>query len=287
VISKATVIAAVAASIVFMGAVAAVVFSPADDSSSLGVARADGAEPSQPDATGRDEDKPRAEAQPPAAQAPAPGTATEDQATFQLNPPPGAYPVLAVRRGAKVEIYSEPGGGKIVDVAGKRTAFGSPTVFGVIREQEGWAGVSTPAVPNGQVGWVRIDPAVVKPAATRSAIVVNVTERVAELREDGEAVLTFPVSVGAPGSDTPLGRYAVTDTFRGGLIPDYGCCALAISATQPRLPSGWLGGNRIAIHATDGPLGQAISHGCVRADDEAVSELVSRVPLGAPVFVRS
>ena len=47
------------------------------------------------------------------------------------------------------------------------------------------------------------------------------------------------------------GRFAVTDTFRGELNEAaYGCCALALSATQPSLPSGWFGGNRIAIHGT-------------------------------------
>jgi lipoprotein-anchoring transpeptidase ErfK/SrfK len=101
-------------------------------------------------------------------------------------------------------------------------------------------------------------------------------------------VRSFAVTIGAPGVETPTGRFAVTDSFRGELDPAaYGCCALALSATQPHLPSGWLGGNRIAIHGTSGPLGVAASHGCVRAADEDVSALVARVPLGTPVFIRS
>ncbi len=43
----------------------------------------------------------------------------------------------------------------------------------------------------------------------------------------------------------------------------------------------------IAIHGTYGPLGVAASHGCVRAADATVSELMKRVPLGAPVFIRA
>ena len=62
---------------------------------------------------------------------------------------------------------------------------------------------------------------------------------------------------------------------------------MALSATQPNLPSGWLGGRRIAIHGTAGPLGIAASLGCVRAADADVSELIGRVPLGTPVFIRS
>ena len=88
-----------------------------------------------------------------------------------------------------------------------------------------------------------------------------------------------------PASPTPIGRFAITDTFRGNLNPAYGCCALATSATQSDLPSGWLGGDRIAIHGTTGPLGAALSHGCIRASNAAVSALVRRVGLGTPVVI--
>ena len=97
---------------------------------------------------------------------------------------------------------------------------------------------------------------------------------------------SFTVTVGAPGTSTPTGRFAVTDTFRGNLNPAYGCCAVATTARQLNLPSGWLGGDRIAIHGTSGPLGVAASNGCVRAADEDVSALVDRVQLGSPVIIR-
>ncbi len=116
---------------------------------------------------------------------------------------------------------------------------------------------------------------------------VDVSERRAQLLEAGEVAREFSVTVGMPGADTPTGRFTVTDTFRGDLNPAYGCCAVAVTATQPNLPSGWLGGRRIAIHGTSGPLGVAASHGCVRAPDREVSELVKRVPLGSPVFIRA
>ena len=68
--------------------------------------------------------------------------------------------------------------------------------------------------------------------------------------------------------------------FRGDLNPAYGCCAVALTATQPNLPADWPGGNRIAIHGTDAPLGEAASHGCIRSADEDVSRLVDTVPPG-------
>jgi hypothetical protein len=208
-------------------------------------------------------------------------------ATLALERPADAYPLVRVRRGERVEVRTEPGGGKLVELAGRRTEFHSPTVFGVIRESGRWAGVTTPDLPNNQLGWIKLDGRRLKAAWTRVSIEVDLSQRRAELRESGKPVRSFAVTIGMPGADTPTGRFAVTDTLRGGLNAAYGCCAVALSATQPNLPSGWLGGSRIAIHGTSGPLGVAASHGCVRAADVDVSELVDRVPLGAPVFIRA
>jgi lipoprotein-anchoring transpeptidase ErfK/SrfK len=208
--------------------------------------------------------------------------------TIRLNVPRNAYPLIWVRRGASVDVRTEPGGGTVAKRVGRRTDFGSPTVFGAVKEVNGWAGVTTPDLPNGQLGWVKLDPRRLKAGWTKLSVVVDLSDRRAALRVDGKAVRSFPVTIGAPGVDTPTGRFAVTDTFRGDLDPAaYGCCAVALSATQPHLPSGWLGGNRIAIHGTSGPLGVAASHGCVRAADADVSMLVDRLPLGSPVFIHS
>jgi L,D-transpeptidase catalytic domain len=218
----------------------------------------------------------------PTATAPAPARPS----TLALDGRAGAAPIVWVRPGERVTVRTAPGG-EVVTRAGPQTEFGSPTVFGVVRERDGWAGVATPALPNDQLGWIRLDPDELEAGSTRVSVEVDLSERRAELRDRGRVVRRFAVTVGAPGTETPTGRFAVTDTFRGDLNPAYGCCALALSATQPSLPSGWLGGRRIAIHGTSGPLGIAASHGCVRAADAEVSRLVSRVPLGAPVFIRA
>jgi lipoprotein-anchoring transpeptidase ErfK/SrfK len=214
------------------------------------------------------------------------GSALESRRTLALDHPADAYPIVSVRRGARVTLRTEPEG-EVVTRARRRTEFGSPTTFGVIRERDGWAAVTTAALPNDRLGWIKLDPAELRAGWTRVSIAVDLSARRAELRERGRAVRRFAITVGAPGTETPTGRFAVTDTFRGDLDPAYGCCALALSATQPRLPSGWLGGRRIAIHGTSGPLGIAASHGCLRAADADVSTLVGTVPLGAPVFIHS
>jgi len=204
-----------------------------------------------------------------------------------LESPQGTTPVIWVRPRRSVAIRAEPGG-EIVEVVGRETEFGSPTVLSVVEVRGRWAGVSTPAVPNDRLGWVRLDARSLRSGWSEQTLVVDLSERRAVLRERGDELRSFTVTIGGPGSETPTGRYAVTDTFRGGLNPVYGCCAVALSAVQPNVPSGWLGGNRIAIHGngTGGPLGVAASNGCLRAADADVDALVDTIGLGAPVFIR-
>lgn len=212
----------------------------------------------------------------------------EAERRLALDHPSDGYPVIWVRNGHEVEIRTEPGGGEVVARAGARTEFESPTVFGVIEQRGDWAGITTAKLPNNQLGWIKLDRKRLKAGWTRVSLTIDLSERRAQLKAADEVVKSFVVTVGAPGIETPTGRFAVTDTFRGDLNSSaYGCCALALSANQPKLPSGWLGGNRIAIHGTSGPLGVAASHGCVRAADSDVDELVDRVALGTPVFIQA
>jgi hypothetical protein len=194
-------------------------------------------------------------------------------------------PIVWLRRGAKIPIRSAPRG-KLVKRVGWRTPFDSRTVLSVFRRVGQWAAVPTPLLPTGQLGWVKLDPSKLRAGWTPYAVEVDLSMRVAQLRRGDRVLRSFAVTVGAPGSSTPTGRFAVTDTFQGNLNPAYGCCAVATTARQSDLPSGWFGGDRIAIHGTYGPLGVAASHGCVRAANENVGALVKRVQLGSPVIIR-
>jgi lipoprotein-anchoring transpeptidase ErfK/SrfK len=159
-------------------------------------------------------------------------------------------------------------------------------VLAAFARHGGWAGVPTPLLPDGRLGWVKLDPSRLRAGWTRYSIEVDLSSRAARLRLGGRVLRSFAVTVGSPASPTPTGHFAITDTFRGRLNPAYGCCALATTATQPSLPSGWLGGSRIAIHGTTGPLGEAVSRGCIRAASGEVSALVNHVGLGTPIVIR-
>jgi len=199
-----------------------------------------------------------------------------------------AAEIVRVRAGHTVTLRARPSGPAVTEVA-QATEFGSPQTLGVVRRQGRWLGVTTAALPNGSLGWVdRRDPGLAI-ERTRWSIHADVSSRKIFLRRDGRTVRWLDVAVGRPEAPTPTGRFAVTDKLSGGRFgPYYGCCVLAISATQPNTPPGWTGGNRMAIHGTSDPssIGAAASAGCLRAADGDLQVLMDRVPLGTPVVIR-
>jgi lipoprotein-anchoring transpeptidase ErfK/SrfK len=196
--------------------------------------------------------------------------------------------IVRVRPGHEVALRTRPGGPTAVALA-DATEFGSVQTLGVVRRQGRWLGVTSARLPNGNLGWVDgRDPGLAL-ERTRWSILADVSSRRILLRRDGRTVRRLDVAVGRPEAPTPTGRFAVTDKLSGGRFgPYYGCCVLAISATQPNTPPGWTGGNRMAIHGTSDPssIGAAASAGCLRAADGDLQVLMDRVPLGTPVAIR-
>jgi hypothetical protein len=195
-----------------------------------------------------------------------------------------AFVIARLRAGARLELSGSPGGDAI-ETLGPRTEFGSSVVLSVVRRVNGWLGVSSPDLPNGRLGWIREDPRRVDLYWTKYSLHVDLSDLSLSLRYGDGTVARFLVTVGAPGSETPVGRYGVTDALSFDESPAYGCCALALSGRQTQLPEDWIGGDRLAIHGTPGPVGAAESHGCIRATDATMREIFRRVPLGTPVFI--
>ena len=196
------------------------------------------------------------------------------------------FTIASIREGERVELRDGPDGA-LIEKLGDRTEFGSRRSFWVARAKGEWLGVPVAELPNGELGWIHLDITRLELFETRYSVVADVSERRLELRYGRKVLEDVPVTVGAPGSPTPTGAYAVTDGLAGeGLGPYYGCCVLALSGHQPNLPPDWLGGDRIAIHGTPGALGLAASLGCLRASNLDMVGLFARVPLGAPVFIR-
>ncbi len=196
-----------------------------------------------------------------------------------------AFQIAHLHEGARVDLESAPNG-PVVAQLGDKTEFGSPVSLSVVETKPGWLGVTAPELANGQVGWIARDPREVDVYWTRYSLHADLAGRSLELLYGNQLVRRFEVTVGGPGTETPPGRYGVTDGVSFDESPYYGCCALALSGHQmAALPAGWIGGNRLAIHGTPGTVGGAESLGCIRATDETMRFLFHRIPLGTPVFI--
>lgn len=205
-------------------------------------------------------------------------------------PDGGGHLIAKVRAGEVVSVRDRPGGRESAR-HGDRTGFGSRTALAVLELRRGgrWLGVATPELPEGRIGWVRADPEKLAFARTPRSLRVDLSERTLELREGRRVLRRVRVGIGRSSTPTPTGRFGVTDRLAGADFgPYYGCCIIAFSATQPNLPGGWRGGNRIAVHGTTSrsTIGAASSSGCLRAADEDLRRLMLEVPLGAPVTIR-
>ena len=128
------------------------------------------------------------------------------------------------------------------------------------------------------------------------------------LLEDGVVLGQFPVAIGRPGWETPLGSFAVLEkipnpTWQHPQRP----LQIGAGPSNP-LGSRWIGFWRdcslrkswdgkqplakpscaaIGFHGTPqrGSVGRAVSHGCVRLYEEDVRRLYELVDLGTPVTV--
>jgi hypothetical protein len=191
---------------------------------------------------------------------------------------------LVVDWKARVPIRRAPGS-RALAVATWKTPFGSVRRLQVLGRRGNWFAVESDVLPNGVVGWVP-STAAVRLRTVRYAVEADLSARLLTLREDGRVVFRRRVSIGRPGSPTPTGRFHVTDQVSGrkwGL----GCCIVVLSGSQPRLPAGWTGGDRLAIHGRPSSaeaIGAPASAGCLHATEPTLRAL-ARLPLGTPVVI--
>jgi lipoprotein-anchoring transpeptidase ErfK/SrfK len=214
-------------------------------------------------------------------------TAAEMRATAAA---PNGSVVAHVKRGRVVAVRSGPNG-RVLTSLSSRTEFGSQQVLSVVRERRRrWLGVTMPQLPNGRLGWIDARSHALRYSRAPVTLEIDLSRRQLLVRRSGQVVRRLRVSIGRAGSPTPTGRFAVTDKLPGARYSSvYGCCILALSGTQPNLPPGWTGGNRLAVHGTPDQrsVGGRASAGCLHARDRDLRHLMKTVPLGAPVRIHA
>ena len=216
--------------------------------------------------------------------------ATPRAGVFQLGNAP-AYVALAVK---DVTVRSRPGGkGDVVAVFPHELPWGSPTPFLISEARrtaagETWLKVLLPRRPNGSSGWVGRDQVRIKPVSHE--VVVDLSSRTASLLRGRRKIRSFRVGVGTAGTPTPTGRFYVTVKLRPPQISAsaYGAWALGLSGYSEVHQTFGTGDGQIALHGTYKPwlLGRPVSNGCVRMDNETITLLADKLPLGTPVTIQ-
>jgi lipoprotein-anchoring transpeptidase ErfK/SrfK len=191
-----------------------------------------------------------------------------------------------VPAGSMVALRARPGR-RVVARIGARTEFGSPQTLAVALREGAWLAVRSPALGNDEVGWARASQ--LRLLKRPVSLEVDLSERQLVVHDPGGGTRRISVGIGAPDTSTPTGDFYVTDKLAGpDFGPSYGCCILALSGRQPNLPEGWSGGDRLAIHGSPTPTwGQAVSNGCLHADETDLRHLMEVVPLGTSVEIRA
>jgi lipoprotein-anchoring transpeptidase ErfK/SrfK len=179
-------------------------------------------------------------------------------------------------------LHAGPRAGRIMARVGSRTAFGSPTRLAVVQDRGGWVAVLSDVLGNGVQGYARASE--VRLSRKPYVLEADLSRRILIVRRWGLVVRRVAVAIGAASSPTPVGRFSVTDELSDFYPSVYGCCVLALSAHQAQLPSGWTGGDRVAIHGGGG-IGSAVSNGCLHAGEADLRFLMSTVPLGTLVVI--
>jgi L,D-transpeptidase catalytic domain len=202
------------------------------------------------------------------------------------SPEPAGHLVARVPAGASVAVRDRPRG-RVVARLPARTEFGSPQALAVLERKNGWLGVSTTALPNDPLGW--IDPGSERLGYERTPVELraDLSRRTLTVLRGGQVLRAITVTIGGAASPTPIGRFAVTDKLPGADFGSYyGCCILALSGRQPKLPPGWQGGDLLAIHGgRSWTIGGKLSAGCLHAGENDLRWLMRRVPLGTPVTI--
>jgi lipoprotein-anchoring transpeptidase ErfK/SrfK len=139
-------------------------------------------------------------------------------------------------------------------------------------------------------------------------LVLDRRRRLLMVLENGQERRRYPVAVGMPGWETPVGQFEVMEKITNPVWEHPATGAKIKPGPDNPLGSRWIGFHRdcrgrkgfngleqmelkgcviAGFHGTPNraSVGRAVSHGCVRLYDENVQELFELVRIGTPVTV--
>ena len=188
----------------------------------------------------------------------------------------------------RAPLYSAPGG---PPMGFDQTLLYERGSAWVVRRQGDWLGISTIERNRGKLAWIRKTPR--RPlTTTRLLVIVDLSERRVHVRDGGRPLMTAPVTIGAPGSPSPIAKTSVLKRIRvtpqsGFDRRSYGPVIIGLRLWQDRPSPGTPYGGIMAFHGGGGfARGRARSGGCFRMRNVDALRLAYHVRGGTPVIIR-
>jgi lipoprotein-anchoring transpeptidase ErfK/SrfK len=185
-----------------------------------------------------------------------------------------------------VPVYTAPSGALLYNET-------TPTHDGVglaflVSEQRpnGWLQVMLPRRPNGSIGYIRTSDVSVVTITTQ--IKVELAKRRLTAWDGDKMFLQEPVAIGVARTPTPLGTYYLQDSVaQMNTHGAYGPYILAVSAHSEVLKTFGGGDGLTGIHGTNQPglIGSAVSNGCIRMTNDAITRLARGLSQGSPIVI--
>lgn len=124
-------------------------------------------------------------------------------------------------------------------------------------------------------------------------VVVDLSEAKVYLYWGDRIIKTYPVAVGQPGWETPVGKFKVEKKLQNPTWQQPITGELIKTGPENPLGKRWIGfwsdeQHHIGFHGTnkENLVGQPVSHGCLRMRNTDIQALYEQVVIGTPILVR-
>jgi L,D-transpeptidase ErfK/SrfK len=130
------------------------------------------------------------------------------------------------------------------------------------------------------------------PQADGLRLVLKRSQRRVFVYKNDKVLNSYPVAVGKPGWETPLGEFKVLTMELNPIFKSFKSGRVIPPGPDNPLGVRWIGiwtdgATQLGFHGTNEPelIGQAVSHGCIRMMNKDVVKLYAQVKNGTPVQI--
>lgn len=198
---------------------------------------------------------------------------------------------IATATSGAVTVYDAPDGDVQQEIAADDVLSvpdATPLTFLVKSVEDGWLEVYLPVRPNESTGWIPSDE--VSLSSTDYRVEIGLDDFTLTVYDGNDAVVSTPIGVGTSERPTPGGVYYIRELLQPPTDDGpYGPYAYGLSGYSPVLETFNGGEAIIGMHGTNDPdsIGEYVSSGCIRMDNDVITELVNEygLPLGTPVYI--